>query len=538
MKTAGLNTSPFFAEWISAYSSPHFLPISTTCNCSCIFCTNKFNIFPCQTGLLRDIEDIRHQLSLMRLHENPINLTSIIPGRLPEGEAFLHPQFFQILQLVRRKYPRNQLVFNSNCAGIDAAFIKELSRYNPVSIGVSLHSTRPDLWAHIFGRSEADAQNVLQAIRLLAEYHCALWGAIVPLPNLCGWNDIEQTISFMMAQGARRMVLHCPGYTRLTPRHVIDEIECPLPAFTDFACRIRAARTIQIDDHPAMQSALNLPLKTVVSQTLRGNLRNRCGPYRTVLWLVSQAAHRRIDAALQLISLTENTHVLHPVPNSAFGGNVIIGGLLTVDDFIAAGRAALAAHPDTELILIPDAPFDAFGRDLLYQPVHMIAEALKKTVWVVKQDGACMPLLEAPLYEKTAGDSALPEEELRVFYAFLEDETLIERSLDLAAGYPFETTWGNLSRNELKSVLQQNIRTACGDMTSRSTLTLDPACVLFLEQWRTAHDRLTLVNRSVCFIKQGAKWKLRWLRQGEDHRGLPLNHLSAGLLPMKDRHAQ
>jgi hypothetical protein len=38
-----------------------------------------------------------------------------------------------------------------------------------------------------------------------------LRGAIVPLPHICGWNDIEKTYEHFISLGVKGMILWWPG---------------------------------------------------------------------------------------------------------------------------------------------------------------------------------------------------------------------------------------------------------------------------------------------------------------------------------------
>ena len=135
--------SIFFREWLASGRPLNQLPISAVCNSRCIFCSNDLNPFPVARGLFRDVEDVKLQLALMDEHyREPIRLSDSLPGRIAEGEAFLHPQFFEILRLIRRKFPTNLLCFTTNGSMLDEAFVNELSRYRPIEITLSMHSTK------------------------------------------------------------------------------------------------------------------------------------------------------------------------------------------------------------------------------------------------------------------------------------------------------------------------------------------------------------------------------------------------------------
>jgi len=124
--------SIFLSEWLAGNRPPNQLPISAVCNSHCIFCSNRLNPFPVATGLFRDMADVKHQLSLMPAHRDPIRLSDSLPGRIAEGEAFLHPQFFEILSLIRHKFVGNTLCFTTNASMLDEPFLKKLAAYRPI----------------------------------------------------------------------------------------------------------------------------------------------------------------------------------------------------------------------------------------------------------------------------------------------------------------------------------------------------------------------------------------------------------------------
>ncbi len=174
--------SIFFKEWLATNKSPNQLPISAVCNSHCIFCSNHLNPFPIEKNIFRDIEDIKLQLSLMPpQYPDPIRMSDSLPGRISEGEAFLHPAFFKILELVRRRFLTNILCFTTNGSMLDEPFLKELARFRPIEITVSMHSTRPELWARIFGKKESAIHQAICSLELIKKYHLDLIGAIVPL---------------------------------------------------------------------------------------------------------------------------------------------------------------------------------------------------------------------------------------------------------------------------------------------------------------------------------------------------------------------
>jgi hypothetical protein len=510
--------SIFFKEWLASNRYNNQLPISAVCNSRCLFCSNKLNPFPVAAGLFRDVEDVKFQLSLMPLHQNPIRMSDSLPGRIAEGEAFLHPRFFDILQLVRRKYPTNTLCFTTNGSLLDEAFLKKLAGFRPVELTVSLHSTRPDLWARIFGKTEKEAAVAIGAVRRLAEHRLDLVGTIVPLPLVCGWDDLAVTYAYFADSGAKSMILYWPGWTVETAPAAVRDMEWPVEEAMDFAERMRAAHKIPLNNFPDLRSPLRLPVATIIKNTLKGNLAAMCGPFRSVLWLTSEAAFGRLEEQVrgQVESGTvPNVHHLAPVRNRGYGGNIICGGLLMVDDFIAAGREALARWPETDLVLVPKIPFDNLYQDLMENHAYRIAEELRKTVWVVGDDGTYNPLLSKPYFAK--GDAPFEELDrvMKEFNGGLEDESKLEASLGLVAGWPLPTSWGPVGREDLGVKLAAE-RPGAGRPfrpLNQVFYLLDRGQAQCIETWPTSDDSVTF-RRWTFLVKADGRWRIQSLVQG------------------------
>jgi hypothetical protein len=395
--------SIFLTEWLALGRPFNQLSISSSCGSRCIFCLNDLNPFPVERGSFRDLEDIKLQLSLMEPHPYPIRMGDSLPGRIAEGDAFLHPRFFEILRLVRRKFITNTLCVTTNGSLLDKSFLKGLSPFRPMEITLSMHSTRPELWARISRTEEKDAKRAIRALKLIREYHLDLMGAIVPLPNVVGWDDIERTLDRFVSGGAKGVILYWPGFSNRTPPHRLPQVECGLEEFMDFAYRMKSKQRITLWAYPDMRCRLDVAAGKILARTLRSNMKNAGGPYRHVLWLASEAAFDRLQKDVdEKAASAGNTHSVMPARNRTYGGNIIVSGLLLVEDFITAGREAMARWPDLDLILIPRMPFDSLCRDLQKTPAFKISDELNLPVWLVHEslgdaDPLLGPTLMAPL---------------------------------------------------------------------------------------------------------------------------------------------
>jgi len=507
--------TPFMSEWLAAGQPSNQLPISAVCNSHCLFCSNQQIPFPVAGGFFRDMEDIKLQLCAMSAHDDPIRMSDSLPGRISEGEALLHPRLFEILELVRRKFFYNTLCFTTNASMLDSVLLKKLADYRPIEINVSLHSVEPALWARIFGQDIRRAEIAISSLPLIRAHKMDLMGTIVPLPKICGWDNIERTYEYFSSQGASAMILYWPGHTKRTLPEVVADLECSLAEFTDFAERMKSAHSVRLIPHPDMISPLGVRVETIVAKTLKGNPKNGGAAYRRVVWLSSAAAFCRLESLVtEKASSVPNIHQVEPVENGTYGGNIMASGLLMVEDFIRTGKKALEQWPDVELFLIPREPFDSLLRDLQGTPSYTIADDLGRPVWLVDSHGGIDPLVSPRLVSRrNSALASLREVMVRFNRARFEDAQL-EAGLSLIASFPIETSEGPLVRAALKEALRAGRQLTQGAFPSAQRFEmLDSDHALCVELW-PVKDSARQLNRWTQLVRRDSGWWIQSISEG------------------------
>jgi hypothetical protein len=507
--------TPFLSEWLAGGQPSNQLPISAVCNSHCLFCSNHLNPFPVAGGFFRDLEDIKLQLCAMSANDDPIRMSDSLPGRISEGEALLHPQLFEILEMVRRKFFYNTLCFTTNASMLDAAFLKKLSAFRPIEINVSLHSMEPAFWARIFGQDIKRAEIAISSPPLIRAHKMDLIGTIVPLPKICGWDDVERTYAHFVSQGAKSMIMYWPGHTKRTHPDVVAELECFLAEFTDFAERMKAAHSVPLIAHPDMVSPLGIRVETIVAKTLKGNPKNGGGAYRKIMWLTSAAAFCRLESLVkEKTASAPNLHHVEPVENGTYGGNIMAAGLLMVDDFVRAGKKALDQRPDIELFLAPRGPFDSLLRDLQGSPAYTILDELGRPVWLVDSHGGIDPLLSTRLVTRRNSAHAPLHEVMERFNRARVEDTELEAGLGLIASFPIETNQGAMHRANLREAIRVGRKLTEGFLPLVQRFeTLDADHALCIETWPVKNSARQ-INRWTRLVRQGSKWLIKSIFDG------------------------
>jgi uncharacterized protein len=383
----------FTTEMLVAQERHRSLHISAVCNARCFYCSNKWNPFAIQRPGHRSLESVRRALAFFDdSSTEELHLNDSLPGRIAEGEAFTHPQLFEILDLVRSRLPSRPLQVTTNGILLTDALIQQLSRYLPMRISISYHSDDPILWSRAFKVDPALHAIARAAFAALKEAGFRVKGAITPMAALGGYEDLERTIRFM-ARWVDAIHGMAPGYSDRATEEERRLLAVDYPEMSRFFQRMHRELRIPVELDPDVLS----PLLFTPEPILRAAAEEG---YRNVLWLFSEAAYGRAISILERGAAgVPGSHRAFLVKNRSYGGNIISAGCLLVGDFRAALEEALAARSGGEgpvdLVLMPARSFDRTCRDLSGRSSREVTAGTGLPHWVAWHDGRIFARIEA-----------------------------------------------------------------------------------------------------------------------------------------------
>ncbi len=193
----------------------NILPLTSTCNLSCVFCSHRQNPPGVETWPLPPLKSEEVNTLLDYLDGNRKIVIGESATRLTEGEPLTHPDFLAILHKVRRRFPRTQVELTTNGTRLTREMVAALASLGPLEINLSLNSASPEGRRRLM--REQNPVIALQAPRALQEAGIPYHGSLVACPWLVGWQDIRETILYLSQSGARTIRVFLPGYTRLAP---------------------------------------------------------------------------------------------------------------------------------------------------------------------------------------------------------------------------------------------------------------------------------------------------------------------------------
>jgi uncharacterized Fe-S cluster-containing radical SAM superfamily protein len=373
-----LNLSKFMYEMVAHTGKTYNqLPLSSVCNANCIFCANNMNPFPLPRIGFRSLEDVNKGISLLDPQAEAIRLD--LPGRISEGEALLHPDILKILQLVRNKAPRSEIQIETNGTMLTKGFVEKLKPFKPIRFIISYHSDNPEFWQKIFNLGQKHYKIANESFYHLSMNGFVIEGAIVPLPHLVGYADIENTIKIMKAW-TNYVVIIAPGYSHKASSELKKILDVDFRELSAFVTEMRKKYEIQL----SLQTDLLRPLMFNPYRLMQRSFKAK---YRNVLWLLSEAAYERAKNILEDWNpFVLNEHFAFMVRNNTYRGNITCSGLLMVSDFREAIKQALSAlekkGAKIDLMLLPQNAFDRFGDDLKGENYSMLSDEFEIPVWL------------------------------------------------------------------------------------------------------------------------------------------------------------
>ncbi len=371
---------------------PNQVQISSTCNARCIFCSNEQNPFKIQRCGFRDVEEIEKILWTKRIVNGPIMLGESLPGIISEGEALLHPEIFKILSLITKRF-HNPIQISTNGILLKESFVKKLASYNPLIMRISFHSTNEDNWCKIFGLKRKDFLIAKEAFSLLKKYKIKTELAIVPVPSLVGYDDIESVFDFFSSKFEKgNVIVYSPGYTKYTKKEVLDRLRYDKKEMSSFIKKMRKKYSTKINWSSDPVEKLNVSpdfLKSVF-KNLKAN------KIESVIFFTSLAAQERMKKLIGEVVGGEKIKInVIAVENKAYGGNIECAGLLMVNDIKLKVKELNLSN---ENIVVPDTFLDKYGYDLQGENIIDFIKKNNNKFFVVNTKSRSGNLNSSPFY--------------------------------------------------------------------------------------------------------------------------------------------
>lgn len=241
---------------LDSAAQANVLPITSGCDSHCVFCSHKNNppgVAVAMTGR-RSLAEITRTIAFL----NPGQVITIGESAtlIVEGEPLSHPEFAEIVKLVRRVYPGTPVEITTNGGYLTPETVGLLESLGNVSLNVSLNSSSVRGRQALMGETAGEAQRAIQGVESLARSAVRFSGSLVAMPNLTGWDDMRDTVRFLAAGGAASVRVIVPAFSAFADRSLFPDETSIYGEVREFVAALSAESRCPVLIEPSCASDL------------------------------------------------------------------------------------------------------------------------------------------------------------------------------------------------------------------------------------------------------------------------------------------
>ena len=195
---------------INTVSRTNILPVESSCNTSCIFCSHRQNpagieVYRLPELTVEDYKEIIQYLSPER---------KIVIGeaatRIIEGEPLLYGKFPELLKIIRSRFPKTPVQITTNGILLNSELIDFMHKLGNIEIKISVNCVDPVKRGKILGPKRPD--DILAKLKTLSG-KIRFSASCVYMPGIINEKDIEDFVKYMDLYGADCAEIYLEGYT-------------------------------------------------------------------------------------------------------------------------------------------------------------------------------------------------------------------------------------------------------------------------------------------------------------------------------------
>lgn len=211
MKTAGKDYI------INTVYRTNVLPIISSCNTTCIFCSHRQNPSDVEAYRLPElsIQDFEELIEFLSPKGKIVIGESAT--RIIEGEPLLRKDFISIVEMVRKRFPKTSIQITSNGTLLTDELVRGLEALGNIELNISINCVDPEKRMKLLGLKKP--QDIREKVLMLKD-RIRFSGSFVLVPELLTCEDIEEMVGLLDICGADMVRAFLPGYTALSGKEI------------------------------------------------------------------------------------------------------------------------------------------------------------------------------------------------------------------------------------------------------------------------------------------------------------------------------
>lgn len=275
----------------------NILPITSICKLNCIFCSHKNNPSEVETYSFGHLEfDLIKNMIEFLNPEQPVFIGESA-SKIIEGEPFVHPKIYQILEFLRLRWPEIEIKITTSGSFLDLNKIELLKSLEPLKLNISLNGPAPE--ERVFLMNDINPENVFKLIPELKEHKLDFEASIVSMHHLKGFKYLQQTFEFLEAYQPQGLRIFMAGFSRYAEQNLIPN-KNQYKRLNDFVKNEKNKYSYPIIIEPQLISSLSAEINAVAADTPAAAAGLRSSDI--ILEVEKQKIESRVDAFYKLKS--------------------------------------------------------------------------------------------------------------------------------------------------------------------------------------------------------------------------------------------
>lgn len=202
----------------------NILPITSICKLNCIFCSHKNNPPEVETYSYGHLKKEVIETMIEFLDPKQPVFIGESASKIIEGEPFIHPDIYEILEYLRQRWPEIEIKITSSGAFLEVERLKTLEKLQPLNLNISLNGPVPE--DRVFLMNDSRPQNVFKVIKNLKKYNLEFEASIVSMHHLKGFKYLKKTFDFLEEYHPKSLRVFMPGFSNhAEEKLLIDQSE-------------------------------------------------------------------------------------------------------------------------------------------------------------------------------------------------------------------------------------------------------------------------------------------------------------------------
>lgn len=199
----------------------NILPITSICKLNCIFCSHKNNPSEIETYSFGHLElDLIKTMIEFLDPERPVFIGESA-SKIIEGEPFVHPEIYQILEYLRQRWPDIEIKITTSASFINIEKVGSLKTLEPLELNISLNAPAPE--ERVFLMNDSKPNNVFKIIPELKQQQLKFSASIVSMHHLKGFDYLKRTFDYLEHYPPLTLRVFMAGFSHYADPEIIAD---------------------------------------------------------------------------------------------------------------------------------------------------------------------------------------------------------------------------------------------------------------------------------------------------------------------------